>query len=120
MINRSDLTTEELQILNLEFAKRGKSSGTLWILWLFLGSIGAHRFYLGHPIGWLYASLSLLGFVTFGVTTGITGLMVLIDAFLNSKRLAAANEKTEQHIIAEIRARRTVAAGGQATVTLAQ
>lgn len=102
MINKSDLTTEELQILNFEFSKRRKSSTTLWLLWLFLGGLGAHRFYLGQPIGWLYIILSLFGFATAGVTTAITGLMLIVDAFLNGRRLAAANDRIERDIIATL------------------
>lgn len=50
MNDKSNLSAEELETLNIEFAKRGKSPGILWLLWPFLGGLGAHRFYLGHAI----------------------------------------------------------------------
>lgn len=50
VIDKSDLTMEDLSILNQEFSRRKKSSGTMWFLWFFLGGIGAHRFYLGETV----------------------------------------------------------------------
>lgn len=102
MNDKSNLSAEELETLNIEFAKRGKSPGILWLLWLFLGVFGAHRFYLGNKVGWLYIALILLAFPTKGITLGATALLVLIDAFANNRRLAVVNERIEASVLSEI------------------
>jgi TM2 domain-containing membrane protein YozV len=59
-----------------------KSLLATYVLWFFLGYVGAHRFYLGRPLsGFVMLALSavtlLLTMVSFGV-----GLWWLIDALL--------------------------------------
>lgn len=65
-----------------------KSTGVAYLLWLFLGGFGAHRFYLGQT-GTAAAQLVLwvLGWATLIVGVGlvllaIVGIWVLVDAFL--------------------------------------
>ena len=59
-----------------------KSSGVAYLLWFFLGGVGAHRFYMG-SIGWgiAYIVLFLLGLVI-GLTFFIIAIMWIVDAFL--------------------------------------
>ncbi|WP_243648687.1 TM2 domain-containing protein [Hazenella coriacea] len=45
---KSNLTTQELLIVNSEFEKRKKSMAIAYILCVFLGLVGAHRFYTGN------------------------------------------------------------------------
>ncbi|MCW5722967.1 MAG: TM2 domain-containing protein [Devosia sp.] len=67
-----------------------KSLLVAYVLWAFLGYVGAHRFYLGRPFsGLLMLVLSgavlLLSLVSFGVLSFlwfIVGLWWLIDALL--------------------------------------
>jgi TM2 domain-containing membrane protein YozV len=65
-----------------------KSVGVAYLLWVFLGTLGAHRFYVGR-IGTAIAQLllTIVGVCTMflGVgffVAGCVGLWVLIDAFL--------------------------------------
>ena len=67
-----------------------KSLLAAYVLWFFLGYVGAHRFYLGRPLsGFIMLALSgvvlLLTVISFGVLGflwAIVGLWWLIDALL--------------------------------------
>ena len=53
------------------------------LLGIFLGWLGVHRFYLGYTaIGICQLVLSLLGFVTCGVTSAAAGIWGLIEGIL--------------------------------------
>lgn len=87
------------------FEANKKSTGVAYLLWFFLGMLGAHRFYLGQT-GTAVAQLviTLVSFVLFVVLIGfftiwISAIWVLIDIFLipqmarqyNNKLLAQTN-----------------------------
>lgn len=65
-----------------------KSVGVAYLLWLFLGVFGAHRFYLGRTIsGAIQLVLWVLGWLTWWIIIGFVPITVvlvwwLIDAFL--------------------------------------
>lgn len=73
----------------MAFQSNKKSTGLAYVLWFFLGSLGAHRFYLGRTgsaIGMLV--LSVLGWLTvwmlgLGLLFLIPlGIWLLVDIFL--------------------------------------
>tara|TARA_Y100001951_G_C11083651_1_gene152745 strand:+ start:85 stop:423 length:339 start_codon:yes stop_codon:yes gene_type:complete len=67
----------------LEYDARKKSVGAAYILWLFLGSFGAHRFYLGHVTsGAIQLSLLMLGWLPFFLGWAVLSVWWLVDAFL--------------------------------------
>lgn len=94
---KGDLTSQELSILQMELEKRGKNKMVMYLLWLFTGGIGGHRFYLG-DIGYAVGML-LANWATCGIWS-------LIDVFLIGKRLETLNAEVEQQIINEIKANR--------------
>lgn len=65
-----------------------KSMLTAVLLWLFLGSLGAHRFYLGHTnSAVLQMLLTIIGWATIIIVIGfvpllIVGFWLLIDIFM--------------------------------------
>ena len=60
-----------------------KSTGVAYLLWLFLGGIGAHRFYLGRTgSGFAYVCLFVLTILTGGIMGIALGAWVLLDLFL--------------------------------------
>jgi TM2 domain-containing membrane protein YozV len=93
LLQKQDLTTEELQLLSSEMTKKQKTSGTAWLLWFFVGIWGAHRFYLGKT-GTAVAML---------LTVGGLGIWAFIDLFLMNTMVKNTNEEIENNIINEIR-----------------
>lgn len=82
------LSTEQQMLVEQRLANEKKSTGVSYLLWFFLGSLGAHRFYLG-SIGPGVAQLVLIwgGLILFAVVIGIPMLIagaiwVFIDVFL--------------------------------------
>jgi len=72
----------------MRFHANSKSVGVAYLLWLFLGGFGAHRFYLGQT-GTAVAQLilTLIGAITAIIGIGfvllfIVGIWMLVDAFL--------------------------------------
>ncbi len=60
-----------------------KSVGASYLLWFFLGGLGAHRFYLGST-GTAIAQLllGLLGWIPLFLGWAVLGIWWLVDAFL--------------------------------------
>ena len=87
--SKQQLTQQELLILQSEVDKKGKKKAPAWLLWLFTGGIGGHRYYMG-DIGYAIAmTLTLGGF----------GLWTLIDAFLINGAIDKKNEEIERNVI---------------------
>lgn len=87
------MTTEELQLLESEMQNERKNKTPLWLLWVFTGGIGGHRFYLG-DIGMGVAML-FCNWMTFGI-------WALVDAFFINRRLREKNEQKEIEIMQKI------------------
>ena len=60
-----------------------KSQGVAYLLCIFLGGVGAHRFYLGSTgLGAVQLGLWLLGWITLFIAWFPLGIWVVIDLFL--------------------------------------
>ena len=92
-MQKQDLNSEDLQLLNSEMSKKQKSTGTTWLLWVFTAGFGGHRFYLGKT-GTAVAML---------LTFGGLGIWSFIDLFLLNGMIKNTNDKIENEIISEIR-----------------
>ncbi|MCA1032052.1 TM2 domain-containing protein [Bacillus timonensis] len=107
LIKKQGLTSDELQLLSSEMSKKQKSSGTTWLLWIFTGGLGGHRFYLGKT-GTAVAML---------LTLGGLGIWAFIDLFLINGMVKDTNERIEDEILSEIKllnnAKKNSAAAGQ-------
>ncbi|MDB5615558.1 MAG: hypothetical protein JWQ22_3211 [Devosia sp.] len=83
-----------------------KSPIVAYVLWFFLGYVGAHRFYLGRPLsGLIMLALStatlLLTLVSFGVLGflwAIVGLWWLVDALLIPGMLSGSNSRIADRV----------------------
>lgn len=112
MLMRSDLTGEELAMVQMEVNNKKKSTGVLWALWLFLAGFGAHQFYLGNTgKGVGYLALNFAGWLTFWFGLGFlfwaaAGVWFIVDAFLMGKELEKHNDQLEAHTIAQVKAMR--------------
>lgn len=85
-----------------------KSLIVAYVLWFFLGYVGAHRFYLGRPVSGLTmlalsAVVFILTLVSFGVLGFLwflVGLWWLIDALLIPGIVAGRNTRIADRIFA--------------------
>ncbi|MED0739031.1 TM2 domain-containing protein [Aneurinibacillus thermoaerophilus] len=101
LIARQELNTEQQLMINAEFEKRKKSKGIAYILWLFLGSLGGHRFYAGDiGLGIGMIIVWVLGWFIFFIPTII---WAIIDLFLIGKRIDQLNEQIEAEIINKVK-----------------
>lgn len=86
MTSNSGLSADTQALMAFEAGK--KSTGVAYILWIFLGGLGAHRFYLertGSAVGQLV--LSILGWLTIWFGVGLIfliplGIWLIVDLFL--------------------------------------
>lgn len=82
------LTTQDYMLIEQRVSNEAKSTGAAYLLWLFTGALGGHRFYLGKiGTGALMLILSIIGWATIVVGVGavpliIVGLWAIVDAFL--------------------------------------
>ena len=92
--------------LSAQYDIEKKSLLAAYVLWGFLGYVGAHRFYLGRPLsGFIMLALSgltlLLTFLSFGVLSFlwvIVGLWWLIDALLVPGIVARRNSRIADRV----------------------
>lgn len=86
------MSPQELLILQSELDKKGKSKTPAWLLWLFTGGIGGHRYYMG-DIGYAVAMT---------LTLGGLGIWSLIDAFLINGVIDKKNEEVERDVMVKL------------------
>ena len=91
---KQDLSSHQLAVLNSELEAHKKSPLIAYLLWFFLGGLGAHRYYLGN-IG--------MG-IAMTLTFGGLGIWALIDVFFINGRLKEINQQTESDLIMKIKA----------------
>lgn len=93
LILKRELTAEQLAMVESEVERKGKNKVLMYILWLFTGGIGGHRYYLG-DIGYAIGmTLTLGGF----------GFWALIDVFFIGKRLEKKTAQLEREIIEKVK-----------------
>ncbi len=84
-----------------------KSLLVAYLLWAFLGYVGAHRFYLGRPVsGLIMLMLSgvvlMLTLISFGLLSflwAVVGLWWLIDALLIPGIAAGSNSRIADRLL---------------------
>jgi TM2 domain-containing membrane protein YozV len=94
MINKVDLSTEQLMMVRDEVDRKKKNKTMLFWMWFFLGAVGGHRFYLGNT-GYAIAMLFTLG--------GL-GFWALFDIFLAWKKADEINNQIEEEAIVKVKA----------------
>lgn len=83
-----------------------KSLVVAYVLWFFLGYVGAHRFYLGRPLSGLLMlalsavvfTLTLVSFGFLGFLWFLVGLWWLIDALLIPGIVAGRNTRIADRV----------------------
>lgn len=98
------LSTQQQILIEQRVTNEGKSTGVAYLLWLFTGGFGGHRFYLGRVgSGAAIAVLMVLGLLTSVVGVGvlflaIAGIWVLVDAFLISGMVAEQKRQLREQL----------------------
>lgn len=87
-----DLQAQQMafQRAQMQYEDHKKNPTIAWLLWLFTGGIGGHRYYLGNTG---YA-------IGMTLTLGGLGLWTLIDAFLINGELRKQNDKIRREVFA--------------------
>ncbi|MTV81975.1 TM2 domain-containing protein [Secundilactobacillus folii] len=102
----SQLTNQELMLVNSEVEKRKKSTAAAYLLCIFLGTLGAHRYYMGKTGSAI--AMTLITVLTLGFGTLVTGIWEIVDLFLISGWLQNNQNVVEEQAAQEILNRRTV------------
>lgn len=92
IIQKQGLSTHQLQLLQTEMMTKQKSGGIAWLLLIFAGGLGAHRFYLGRT----GSAIAML------ITAGGLGFWTIIDLFLLSGMIRETNDQIEAEIVSEL------------------
>lgn len=101
------LTTEQMTLVETRVTNDAKSMGVAYILAIFLGGFGAHRFYLGRTgTAVVQLALFVLGWLTLALVVGAfllvaVGIWLVIDLFLipgmiNSDKIALRERITRE------------------------
>lgn len=96
------MNLDEKTYIEQQVSMKAKSTPIAYLLWFFLGSFGAHRFYLGR-IGSAVVLLLLtifIGWCTFFIPTFI---WLIIDAFLIPGIVRESEEKIRQQAYNEVK-----------------
>ena len=72
MLSVHDLSSQELTYFQMEVEKRTKDVTVTWLLWLFTGIVGGHRYYLGNPGMGIGMTLTLGGHGNLGADRRIS------------------------------------------------
>ncbi|MCI8209774.1 hypothetical protein AUC61_09525 [Pseudomonas sp. S25] len=89
-------------LVEQKVANAKKSTGVAYLLWFFLGGFGGHRFYLGKTgTAVIQLIITLIGcFTIFPLI--ITGIWLLVDAFLIPGIIQAGAEKARHEARLEV------------------
>lgn len=101
MINLN-LSNEEQLLVNSEVQKRGKNIVAAYLLCIFLGDLGIHRFYLGRKgsaIAQLILTITIIGLV-------VSAVWKIVDLFLIPGIVRENNDQLEKVISEEIISKR--------------
>ncbi|MDQ0428511.1 TM2 domain-containing membrane protein YozV [Planomicrobium stackebrandtii] len=92
--SKQGLTSEQLLIIQQEMETKSKKPLVAYLLWFFLGTLGAHRFYLGNT--GMAICMILFGWLTLFIWP-------LIDVFFIGGRIRAVNERIETNAINQVK-----------------
>ncbi|MCH5464729.1 TM2 domain-containing protein [Levilactobacillus tujiorum] len=101
---KSQLTNEEVLVVNSEIERQKKSTAVAFLLCLFLGTLGAHRYYMGKNGSAI--AMTLITVLTLGLGAFITGIWAFIDLFLITTWLRENQDEIENTAAQQILSKR--------------
>lgn len=111
----NQLTDQELLLVNSEVEKNKKGIAVAYILCIFFGSIGGHRYYMGKTGSAIAMTLITVLTVGFGVL--VTGIWSFVDLFLIPGWLKDNQNSVEAAAAQNVLTRRQIRAGQNASET---
>ncbi|AVL02741.1 TM2 domain-containing protein [Pediococcus pentosaceus] len=111
----NQLTDQELLLVNSEVEKNKKSIAVAYILCIFFGSIGGHRYYMGKTGSAIAMTLITVLTVGFGVL--VTVIWSFVDLFLIPGWLKDNQNSVEAAAAQNVLTRRQIRAGQNASET---
>ena len=111
----NQLTDQELLLVNSEVEKNKKSIAVAYILCIFFGSIGGHRYYMGKTGSAIAMTLITVLTVGFGVL--VTVIWSFVDLFLIPGWLKDNQNSVEAAASQNVLTRRQIRAGQNASET---
>ena len=100
------LSTAQLSLIEQRVANDAPSTAVAYLLWVFLGLVSAHRFYLGRP------GTAILQILTYFILVGFVWL--LIDGFLIPGMIREKKDQIRQSMTMQLLAH--AGAGDLATI----
>jgi TM2 domain-containing membrane protein YozV len=88
------LSTAQLSLIEQRVANDGPNTAVAYLLWLFLGLVSAHRFYLGR------GGSAVLQILSFFILIGFVWL--LIDGFLISGMIREKKDRIRQRMTTDL------------------
>jgi len=101
---KSQLTNEEVLVVNSEIERQKKSTAVAFLLCIFLGTLGAHRYYMGKTGSAI--AMTFITILTLGFGVIITGIWAFIDLFLITSWLREDQDRLENDAAQLILSRR--------------
>lgn len=111
-----DLSTAEQILVEQRVTNEAKSVGVAYLLWLFLGGLGAHRFYIGRVgSGLAILVLMIVGILLAPFRVGTVFLVpaviwMLVDAFLIPGMIRQQKDEVRNSLGKQMYAERLLAA----------
>ncbi|HKT14862.1 MAG TPA: TM2 domain-containing protein [Allosphingosinicella sp.] len=88
------LSTAQLSLIEQRVANDSPSTGVAYLLWLFVGILSGHRFYLGRP------GTAILQILTYFILIGF--IWLLVDAFLIPGMIRQKKDGIRQRMTTEL------------------
>lgn len=105
--NRESLTLDQQYVLKRIYKRKKRKKSRAYLLWLFTGLLGGHRYYLKHYksailMSLIFAAAVAVGWFTWYLLLVINACWAIHDVFFISKWCSTVNEQIHQKVISDL------------------